>query len=77
MDKQLIKIKNRLCAFVNSLPVLAEEASQHVCSLQLLCELDSHGHFIELRRLYSNYTLRAFLVVNRHERRAMNVTHTV
>lgn len=66
-----------MCAFVDWLPVLAEEARQHVCSLQLLCELDSHGHFIELRCLHSNYTLRAFLVVNRHERRAMNVTHAV
>lgn len=69
--------KGKKKTLTSSLPVLAEEARQHVCSLQLLCELDGHGHFIELRRLNSNYALRAFLVVNRHEQRAMNVTHTV
>lgn len=77
MDKQLIKMKTRLCAFEDSLPVLDEEARQHVYGLQLLCELDSHGHFIELRCLHTNYTLRAFLVVNRHEGRTTDVTHTV
>lgn len=73
MDKQPIKPKKNIktfCTFVSWLPVLADEARQHVCGLQLLCELHRHGHFIELRCLDPNYTLRAFLVVNRHKPRA-------
>lgn len=31
--------------------VLAEEACQHIRSLQVLSQLNSHGHFMELRRM--------------------------
>lgn len=50
---------------VHTLPVLAEEAGQHVRSLQLSGELNRHRHFAELWRLNSNESLRALLVSER------------
>lgn len=49
---------------VSSLPVLAEEACQHVSCLQLFIELNGHEHFAELWRLDTNETLRTLLVVD-------------
>lgn len=41
--------KTNVCVCV--LPVLAEEAYQHIRSLQVFSQLNSHGDFTELRRM--------------------------